>query len=200
MVRDREALVALRDGSHVRVRQGSSSDKELLLRGFDRLSAESRYRRFLAPMPELTETMVQYLTQVDHHDHESMIAVDDETGEGIGVARYVRLSEHPDVAELAVTVIDAWHGRGVGGLLLEVIGARAREEGITSFTALMLATNWEMMEMLGHLGPVEVIERSSGTVEIKAPIPEDGLSPVLRTLLGLAARNDAAVPLPAWHR
>ena len=64
------APVALRDGSHVRVRQAHRSDKDLLLRGFERLSPESRYRRFLAPMPQLTEAMVRYLTEVDHHDHE----------------------------------------------------------------------------------------------------------------------------------
>jgi hypothetical protein len=42
------APVALRDGSRVRVRQGHRSDRKLLLDGFERLSPESRYRRFLA--------------------------------------------------------------------------------------------------------------------------------------------------------
>ena len=125
------APIALRDGSHVRIRQGHSTDKELLRRGFERLSPESRYRRFLAPIPELTEDMVRYLTEIDHHDHEAMIALDEDTGEGIGVARYVRDPQRPEVAEVAVTVIDDWQGRGLGTLLLEVISARARDEGIT---------------------------------------------------------------------
>ena len=43
------------------MRQCHRYDKELLLRGFERVSPESRYRRFLAPMPELTEAMVRYL-------------------------------------------------------------------------------------------------------------------------------------------
>jgi hypothetical protein len=43
--------VTLRDGSRVRIRRGRRSDRELLLRGFQRLSPESRYRRFLAAMP-----------------------------------------------------------------------------------------------------------------------------------------------------
>jgi len=123
------APIALRDGSQVRIRQGHHTDRELLLRGFERLSAESRYRRFLAPMKELTESTVRYLTEIDHHDHEAMIALDEQTGEGIGVARYVRDPDHRDVAEVAVTVIDDWQGRGLGTLLLEVISARAREEG-----------------------------------------------------------------------
>jgi GNAT superfamily N-acetyltransferase len=188
------APVTLRDGSHVRVRQGHRSDRDLLLRGFERLSPESRYRRFLAPMPELTEGMVRYLTEIDHHDHEALIALDEETGEGIGVARYVRDQDRPEVAEVAVTVIDDWQGRGLGTLLLEVISARGREEGVTTFTALMLATNEEMMDLLKRLDPVRIVDRETGRVEIEAPIPAIGLAPALRKLLRIAASNDVAVP------
>jgi GNAT superfamily N-acetyltransferase len=193
------APVALREGSHVRVRQGHRSDKELLLRGFERLSLESRYRRFLAPVPELSEAMARYLTEVDHHDHEAIVALDAETGEGIGVVRYVRGTERRDAAEFAVTVTDDWQRRGLGTLLLEVISARAREEGITTFTALMLASNQEMMDVLEHLGPVRIVDRDAGTVEIEMPIPAVGLSPALSKLLRIAARNDVAVPLAGRH-
>ena len=145
------ASVVLRDGSRVRLRPGHRSDRELLLRGFERLSPESRYRRFLAAMPELSEEVVRYLTEVDHHDHEAIAALDEQTGEGVGVARYVRDPQRPDVAEFAVTVIDDWQEKGLGTLLLEVLGARARAAGISSFTALMLASNQEMMDVLDAL-------------------------------------------------
>jgi len=193
------APIALRDGSHVRIRQGHSTDKELLRRGFERLSPESRYRRFLAPIPELTEDMVRYLTEIDHHDHEAMIALDEDTGEGIGVARYVRDPQRPEVAEVAVTVIDDWQGRGLGTLLLEMISARAREEGITTFTALMLATNEEMMDLLRRLDPIRIIDRETGRVELEVPIPPIGVAPALRKVLQIAARNDVAVPLTGRH-
>ncbi len=196
----RGAPVALRDGSRVRIRQGHSADRELLLRGFARLSPESRYRRFLAPMPELTEEMVRYLTEIDHHNHEAMIALDEQTGEGIGVARYVRDPQRREVAEVAVTVIDDWQGRGLGTLLLEVISARAREEGITTFTALMLATNEDMLDILRRLDPVRIIDRESGRVEIEVPIPEVGVAPALKKVLQLAASYDVAVPLAGRHQ
>jgi hypothetical protein len=108
-----------------------------------------------------------------------------------------------------VTVIDDWQGRGVGTLLLEVLSVRAREEGITTFTALMLATNQEMMDVLEALGPVRIVDRELGTVEIEMPNPRVGLSPVLKKLLRVAARNDvsasprAATALPhplRWAR
>ena len=193
------APIELRDGSRVRVRQGHSSDRDLLLRGFARLSKESRYRRFLAPKLELSEANIHYLTEIDHHDHEAMIALDEATGEGIGVARYVRNSERPDAAEVAVTVIDDWQGRGLGTLLLEVICARAREDGITTFTALMLTTNKEMMDVITALGPVRIVDQQAGTVEIEMPIPKLGLSPTLKKLLQISARNDIVVPLADRH-
>jgi GNAT superfamily N-acetyltransferase len=193
------APIELRDGSRVRVRQGHSSDRDLLLRGFGRLSEESRYRRFLASKPELSEANIRYLTEIDHHDHEAMIALDEATGEGIGVARYVRDSERPAAAEVAVTVIDDWQGRGLGTLLLEVISARAREEGITTFTALMLATNHEMMDVIKALGPVRIVDKEAGTVEIEMAIPKLGLSPTLKKLLRISARNDIVVPLADRH-
>jgi GNAT superfamily N-acetyltransferase len=194
------APIVLRDGSRVRLRQGHSSDRQLLLRGFARLSPESRYRRFLAAMPELSEEMVRYLTEIDHHDHEAIVALDERTGEGIGVARYVRDPQRGDVAEVAVTVIDVWQGKGLGTLLLEVLGARARAEGIRSFTALMLAANREMMEVIKALGPVRIADRESGTVEVEMPIPDVGLSPALKKLLGVAARHKVVVPLEDRHR
>jgi GNAT superfamily N-acetyltransferase len=150
-------------------------------------------------MPELREDAVRYLTDVDHHDHEAIIAVDEETGEGIGVARYVRHSERRDAAEIAVTVIDDWQGRGVGTLLVEVLSARAREEGIESFTALMLAANSDMMDMLSHLGPVRIVDQQAGTVEIEMPIPKVGLPPALKKLLRITARHDLVMP-PAGRR
>jgi GNAT superfamily N-acetyltransferase len=185
----------LRDGSRVEVRPVKRSDAELLLRGFERLSEESRYRRFLCSMPELSESMVRYLTNVDHHDHEAVVALDPATGEGVGVARYVRDPDRPERAEAAVTVIDDWQGRGLGTLLLELLAVRAREEGLRRFTALMLASNDEMMELLENLGPVRVIDREAGTVEVEAPLPAGGLSAELRHLLKLTAETDTAVPL-----
>ena len=186
------APVELRDGSRVRVRQFSSSDRELLLRGFEHLSPESRYRRFLSAMPGLNRRLLSYLTRIDHRNHEAMIAVAEQTGEPVGIARYVRDRERPYVAEVAVTVIDDWQGRGLGTLLLEVISARAREEGITTFTALMLATNREMFDLFNHLGDVRIVDRETGTVAVEVAIPELGVAPALKKLLRLCGGDNAS--------
>ena len=118
----------------IAVRPIEPGDKAALAAAFERLSAESRYRRFLSPHGELSAAELRYLTEVDHHDHEALVALDPATGEGVGVARYVRDRARPESAEIAVAA-DRWQGRGVGTLLLHRLVDRAREEGIRRSTA-----------------------------------------------------------------
>jgi GNAT superfamily N-acetyltransferase len=184
------APATLRGGSRVRIRQWHHADRDLLLRAFDRLSPESRYRRLLSGIRELTGPTLRDLTELDHHDREAMIAVDELSGEGIGLARYVRDPRRPEVAELALTVSDDWQGRGVGTLLLDVLCARAREGGITHFTALMLATNRTMRDLLEQLGPVRLVERDGSTVAVEVPNPAVTVSPELSKLVRIAARGE----------
>jgi GNAT superfamily N-acetyltransferase len=182
--------VVLRDGSRVRLRPIRSSDKVQLRAGFERLGPQSRYQRFLVPMDQLTEAVVEYLTQVDHHDHEAIVALDDATGEGVGVARFVRLTDRHDTAEAAVTVVDDWQGRGVGTLLLDRLADRARSEGIARFWAVLLAENRNMLDLLERLGPVRMLDRQLGTVEVEAELPSNGAGDELRGVLRASARCD----------
>jgi GNAT superfamily N-acetyltransferase len=174
---ERAVAAELRDGSRVHIRQARRTDRDLLAGGFEHLSPESRYRRFLTPMHELDERTLRYLTDLDHRDHEAMFALD-ESGEGVGVARYVRSAARPDTAEVAVAVVDSWQGRGLGTLLLQAISARARDEGVRTLTALMLASNREMMELFEHLGPVRIVGRAGGTIEIEVAIPPGAAAPL----------------------
>src|SRR5436309_1309354 len=121
----------LREGSQITIRPIGPDDRQDLADGFARLSPETRYRRFFGPVARLRERDLDYLTQIDHHHHEALVAVDDATGDGVGVARYVRIAD--GVAEPAVVVVDDWQGRGVGGALLSALVDRAREEGVTRF-------------------------------------------------------------------
>ena len=77
------------------VRPIERSDKELLARGFEQLSAESRYRRFLSPLKQLSSSELAYLTEIDHKDHDALIALSADNGL-VGVARYVRLADQPE--------------------------------------------------------------------------------------------------------
>ncbi len=149
----------------------------------ERLSEDSRYRRFLSPMPRFSSSMLVYLTEVDHHDHEALLALEPGTGDALGVARYVRLAEDHEAAEAAVTVVDDWQGRGLGRALLEQLAGRAREEGVRRFTAFVLASNPGAIRVLEGLGEAK-ISHEGQNVEIRIDLPEQpGIGPQLARLL-----------------
>jgi hypothetical protein len=86
----------------------------LVAGGFARLCARSRQLRFLSPKQDLSPGGLRYFTDVDHHDHEALGAVDHPGGRGVGIARYVGDAVDPQAAEVAVTGIDDWQGPGLG--------------------------------------------------------------------------------------
>ena len=159
---DDEERVTLPDGSILLVRPIAPTDAPALLRGLEHLSPRSRYRRFLGT-PRIGPAELRYLTDVDHHDHEARGA-DPATGEGVGIARYIR-ERGADSAELAVTIEDAWQGRGVGTALLLRLADRARAAGIRRFTGLILAENAPMRALMAKLGKTESHNLGDGTVE-----------------------------------
>jgi GNAT superfamily N-acetyltransferase len=172
-VRRRTIEVALRDGSLVRIRPLTPDDKDHILDGFRRLSPESRYRRFLSPIDELTPDLLRDLTEVDYRDRFAYVAFAlDVPGAplGVGVARYVRLADDPRVAEAAVTVVDDYHLRGLGTLLLQALGAVALENGIDRFRAYALDSNRPLQELAARLGG-EIHHESGGMVRIEADLP-----------------------------
>jgi len=186
----------LRDGSELIVRQIRPEDKGAIAAGFERLSPESRYRRFFAPLERLTARDLAYLTEVDHHDHEALIGFDAARREPVGVARYVRSADAED-AEVAVTVVDDWQGRGVATALLEMLVERARAEGVRCFTALVMSENKDALELFRHVAPdAEAPRRSaSGHLELVFDLPEPG--EVSESLLGRALHAAARGALHA---
>jgi RimJ/RimL family protein N-acetyltransferase len=176
-------LVTLRDGSEVLVRPVRPEDKPLFVAGWERFGEESRYERFMGLKQRLTTKELAFFTELDHADHEAIGAIEPRSGEGLGVARYVREPERPDAAEAAVAVIDAWQGRGLGGVLLRRLCARAAEQGITHFTASLFTANTAMLRAFERLGAVRVNQTAAGTmvVDIELPVAGPGMHAALRS-------------------
>src|SRR6266516_7112952 len=165
--------VALRDGSKVLIRQVQSTDAPLLADGFSRLSPQSRRMRFLTTKKELSRAELRYFTDVDHHDHEALGALNHADGRGVGIARYIRDAEDPQAAEIAVTIVDDWQGRGLGTELLTQLTGRARCEGIHRFTALASADNAAIAALLRNRN-AELVGRGAGTVEYQITLTPGG--------------------------
>jgi GNAT superfamily N-acetyltransferase len=194
-VRSPDIRVTLRDESEVVVRPIRAADKGAIADGLARMSERSRYQRFLTPVESFTAADLRYLTEVDHHDHEALIAFDSVTGDGVGVARFVRLADGTS-AEAAITVIDDWQGRGLGSALANLLAERAREEGVARFISLLLASNRQMLDLLASLGPAREVSRHDATVEIEVPIPERGIGEPMASVLRAAALGAADVATP----
>ncbi|MQA73148.1 MAG: GNAT family N-acetyltransferase [Solirubrobacterales bacterium] len=192
-----ELRVELRDGAAVIVRPIRPTDREAIRGAFARLSERSRYQRFMTAITALSESQLDYLTEVDHHDHEALVAFDAVAGEGVGVGRFVRLADGTS-AEAAVTVIDDWQGRGLGTALCNLLAERARDEGIARFTALLLAENDQMHDVLASLGPAKVLSRDSGTVVVEVAIPERGIGDHMAGVLRVVAGGTVELATPPW--
>jgi GNAT superfamily N-acetyltransferase len=172
-IRRRTTAVTLRDGTRVRIRPIVPQDKVNLTDGFRRLSPQSRYRRFLAPIDELTPEMLRQLTEIDYVDHFAYVAFVLDDGEELpaGVARYVRIPDDPEVAEAAVTVVDDLHRRGLGSVLLEALGAVALANGIRRFRAYALDTNQPLRDLAEHVG-ADIAHDAPGLVRLEVDLPE----------------------------
>jgi GNAT superfamily N-acetyltransferase len=177
--------VTIRDGSAILIRPIEPDDKQSILTGFENLSPDSRYRRFFAPLQRLSKRDLAYLTEVDHHDHEALIA-HSVPGEPIGVARFVR-SEDPVRAEVAVAVVDHWHNRGLATALLTRLVGRARAEGVRIFTATTLPDNRDAISLMRSLGEPRQVGPSSSTIDLEIELPHRGLGRRLHEALREAA-------------
>ncbi len=165
--------VELHDGSEVLIRPIEPADREMLLAGFEELSPESRYTRFFTPLATLDARWLSYLTSVDHHDHEALVAESAADHEPVGVARFIRLDDQPAAAEVAITVVDEWQRRGAASALLVLLAHRARREGVTRFHATCLAENHAVLELFRGF-PTERTEKAEGNlVEIDLDLPAE---------------------------
>jgi RimJ/RimL family protein N-acetyltransferase len=158
-----ERRFRLRSGHTVLIRPMRSADVPALAAAVEQLSEQSRYRRFHTHMPRLNAEMLTYLTDIDHHDHEALVALAPGSGEIVGVARFIRDTTTPDTAELAIVVTDAWHRRGLGTLLIRQLARRAGEVGIDHFTAEILSENTPTRALVHQLGDAELTDHGPTT-------------------------------------
>ena len=195
----------LRDGTSVLLRQIRPEDRDRLARGLRRLSPETRYLRFHTDLEQLTDRQLDYLTRVDHVDHEAIIALDLDRPEvpGIGVARYIRDARERHVAEAAVTVADEYQGQGAGTMLMGVLSTRARKHGVEVFRNYVLAQNQTMLDLFDELGATRELE-SGGLwrVDLALPGRESDLpdSPAGRAFMAAAKQDLRLTKLfpPVW--
>ncbi len=175
-----EADVLLRDGRTAHVRPVRPEDEPLMVEFYAQVSDESKYYRFFAPMPELSEQDLHRFTHVDHVDRVALVML--LGGEMIAVGRYERTE--PREAEVAFLVQDRHQGRGIGQLLLEHLAQAGRERGIERFTAEVLPENQAMIHTFREAGYRVASEYDQGVMALEFSIdPTD-------TAIGVMEQRD----------
>jgi acyl-CoA synthetase (NDP forming)/GNAT superfamily N-acetyltransferase len=164
--------VFLRDGAVLRLRALRAADREGLVALFSRCSPETIRYRFLRMITELSGPMLDTLASADGVGHIALVVTQ---GEGeqerlIAVGRYFALTERPGTAEVSFLVEDAMQRRGIGTVLLDTLAEIARGQGITRFSADVLADNRVMLSVFRKAGYGLSSNISYGVTHIEFPI------------------------------
>lgn len=188
-----EADIVLRDGGTALIRPITPDDGERLVNFYEQVSDQSKYYRFFAPYPRLSDRDVRRFT---HHDYVDRVGLAVTVGgEIIGTVRYDRIDDSgtsapsgsPDRAEVAFLVQDAHQGRGVASNLLEHIAACARERGVRRFIAEVLPANRKMIKVFTDFGYSQERSFEDGAVHLVLD-----LEPTAKSLAVMRAREQRA--------
>ncbi|MFW5417063.1 GNAT family N-acetyltransferase [Nocardiopsis sp. CNT-189] len=172
-----EADVVLTDGGTAHIRPITPEDADLLRAFHARLSPETIYFRFFAPYPRLSDRDVKRFTEVDYDERVALIATI--SGVMVSVVRYDKIGD--DEAEVAFVVEDAHQGRGLASVLLEHIGAAARERGVRRFIADVLPENRRMINVFREAGYTAQQTFDEGVIRLTLDLePTDHSEEVMR--------------------
>jgi GNAT superfamily N-acetyltransferase len=144
-------------------------DGPRLCRMWSRLSRETVYRRFHAPLHRLPADTLAHLVGVDHDLREALVA--EVGGEVVGVARYGRSPADPATAEVAVVVEDGWQGVGVGRQLLRELFELAGRRGVATLAADVQVDNDRVVGLVRRLLPDAHLTPADGVYAVAAAVP-----------------------------
>jgi GNAT superfamily N-acetyltransferase len=152
-----ESVVPLSDGRKVLISPIVPSDAPELAEAIRNADPETLQARFLGGPPPLTEAVLTRLTNVDYVTRFALVARSKDRG--VAIARYTAETPAADglvTAEVAVAVAPEWRRIGLATVLIEQLGRRAQECGITNLTALYFADNRPVAE-LARAGNARVV-------------------------------------------
>ncbi len=157
-------------GLRVRMRLTRPSDRTLVREFLEELSPESRRRRFMSPMPVVSDSLIRHFTYSDSRTRLVVAATAPLNAheEIVGLAEVAVLGT--GLAELGLVVADEQQGRGVGKLLSEAAAALAAQHGATHLKAELLEDNVAMRRLMERLGPtVRTLEGGGATMYTRLP-------------------------------
>jgi len=152
--RHRPRRVSLRDGREVTLRAIVEADATEIVQAFERLSAESRYYRFMGCKKNLDSAAVQRGVH-PRPGQDFVFVATIPAADGIdivGAGQYVRAGEGNDkTCEFAITVAEDWRGIGLATRLLASLVRRARRDAYETMEGWVIAQNRPMLAVARKL-------------------------------------------------
>ena len=163
----RPIVLQLRDGRRATLRAVRVEDRERLQAAFKRLSAESRYTRFMSALQELPPRLLDRAVNPEVGRELQLVAVEGEEPQQAIVAsgRYSAAPGSKD-CEFALAVTDEWQGVGLARQLLESLIYAARASGFERMEGYILASNTPMLGLARRLGFARVESPEGPTVHL----------------------------------
>lgn len=148
----------------VSIRPIERTDASGLSDFYDRLSPESRQRRFLGCVRRSGAELAAAFTR---HHGQGFVAILAERGpnDGAVVGHATLQPDGTGGAEIAFAVADDLQGRGIGHRLMDAVVAGARSAGLLRLNATLVADNAAMMRLLRDPDGSVVSDSIEGGVE-----------------------------------
>ncbi len=169
------------DGQTVTVRRMLPADVNQLVYIYRQLSPESFYQRFREPASNLSPMRIleeaRALAEAGYNQGAGFLAFVDlpeRRGVPIAGARYICIGD--DVAEVAITVCDAFQKRGVGARLLAILIEEALRESVRRLVANVDANNSAVLQLLNRYTYPQKREQVGSEILIEFDISQEGVS------------------------
>ena len=173
------AYALLSDGATIEIRAARPDDFDAVRGMHAKMSPDNLYLRFFSMSPLAAEREARRICREPGPDHAALLAVLD--GEVVGCGTYERAGAGSGSAEVAFTVADDLHHRGIGMLLLEHLVSLARGRGFRAFTAETLSENAAMLRVFADAGLQAQRSLVDGVYDLRFPLPADEADAALGT-------------------
>ena len=150
-LKDWERHIVLSDGRAVLLRPLRPDDEPLYGPFLAAVTADDVRLRFFGPVKEFSHAFLARFIQLDYTKAMAFIAIDEETGAMLGVAR---LHDRPDrnAGEYAILIRSDLKSHGLGWQMMQMIIAYGRAKGLAAIEGEVLHENTHMLDMCRELG------------------------------------------------